>query len=359
MAIPTASTTARLLNPATYDAAEFDPATRRVLRATIDWFEAKGKAAITSEVRTDLWYADFIEFLARERVFATLLTPARDAGGDPDKRWDTARNAVFNEILGFYWLPYWYAWQVTILGLGPIWQSDNDAARERAARLLDEGRVFAFGLSEKEHGADIYSTDMILTPDGDGGFRANGGKYYIGNGNVAGMVSVFGRRDDVEGPDGYVFFAADSRHPNYKLLKNVVAGQMYVSAFDLVDYPVAPEDVLHTGVAAFEAALNTINVGKFNLGFCAIGMAEHAFYETVTQAENRILFGGRVTEFGQVRRILTEAYARLLATKLYGSRAVDYVRSASLEDRRYLLYTPLNKMRVTMEGERIISLLGE
>jgi acyl-CoA dehydrogenase len=35
------------------------------------------------------------------------------------------------------------------------------------------------------------------------------------------------------------------------------------------------------------------------------------------------------------------------------------VRSASLDDRRYLLYTPINKMRVTMEGERIVSLLGE
>jgi hypothetical protein len=134
---------------------------------------------------------------------------------------------------------------------------------------------------------------------------------------------------------------------------------MYVSAFDLEDYPVAPEDILHTGPAAFEAALNTVNVGKFNLGFCAIGMSEHCFYETLTQAENRVLFGKRVTEFPQVRRILTEAYARLLATKLYGSRAVDYVRDASLEDRRYLLYTPINKMRVTMEGEQIVSLLGE
>ena len=218
--------------------------------------------------------------------------------------------------------------------------------------------MFAFGLSEREHGADIYETDMVLTPDGDG-FRANGGKYYIGNGNVAGMVSVFGRRRDVEGPDGYVFFAADSSHPAYRLRGNVVRSQMYVSAFDLDDYPVAPEDILHRGPAAFEAALNTVNVGKFNLGFCAIGMAEHCFYETVTQAENRVLFGKRVTEFPQIRRILTEAYARLLATKLYGARAVDYVRSASLEDRRYLLYTPINKMRVTMEGERIVSLLGE
>ena len=355
----TVAAATRLLNPTSYDAAEFDPATRRLLRATIEWFEAKGKARLMAEVRTDEWYADFIDFLARERAFATLLTPARDAGDDPDKRWDTRRNAVFNELLGFYGLPYWYAWQVTILGLGPIWQSANDAARARAARLLQDGAVFAFGLSERDHGADIYSTDMVLTPAGDGRFSASGGKYYIGNGNVAGMVSVFGRRADVEGPEGYVFFAADSSHPAYKLRKNVVHAQMYVSAFDLEDYPVAPEDILHTGVEAFEAALNTVNVGKFNLGFCAIGMAEHCFYETITQAENRILYGKRVTEFGQVRRIMSEAYARLLASKLYGARAVDYVRSAGLTDRRYLLYTPINKMRVTMEGERIISLLGE
>src|SRR3712207_4191440 len=159
MTAPAASAEARLLNPRTFDADGFDAATRQVFRATIDWFEAKGKAALTAEVRTDVWYADFIEFLARERAFATLLTPARDAAGDPDKRWDTARNAAFNEILGFYGLPYWYAWQVTILGLGPIWQSDNDAARRRAAELLEQGEVFAFGLSEREHGADIYSTD--------------------------------------------------------------------------------------------------------------------------------------------------------------------------------------------------------
>ena len=355
---PTTAAT-RLLNPRTYEATEFDPATAKLFRATIDWFEGKGKARLTSEVRTDAWYADFIEFLARERAFATLLTPAREAGGDPNKRWDTARNAVFNEILGFYGLPYWYAWQVTILGLGPIWQSDNEAARRRAAQLLEDGAVFAFGLSERDHGADIYSTDMILTPDGPDGFRASGGKYYIGNGNVAGMVSVFGRRADVEGPEGYVFFAADSAHPAYRLVSNVVHGQLYVSAFDLDDYPVTAEDVLHTGVEAFEAALNTINVGKFNLGFCSIGMAEHCFYETVTQAEARVLFGKRVTEFGQVRRILSEAYARLLAAKLYGRRAVDYVRSASREDRRYLLFTPINKMQVTMEGERIVRLLAE
>ena len=199
---------------------------------------------------------------------------------------------------------------------------------------------------------------MVLTPDGDG-FRANGGKYYIGNGNLAGMVSVFGRRADVEGPDGYVFFAADSRHPAYRLVKNVVNSQSYVAKFELDDYPVRAEDVLHTGPAAFDAALNTVNIGKFNLGFASIGICEHAFYEAITHADARVLYGMRVTDFPHVRQAFTDAYARLVAMKLFADRAIDYMRSAGPDDRRYLLYNPITKMKVTTEGERVIDLLWD
>ncbi|MFE5677420.1 acyl-CoA dehydrogenase family protein [Streptomyces erythrochromogenes] len=351
-----------LFHPHTYDPAHFDPETRRLLRATVDWFEARGKRQIIEDYRTRAWLADFLAFSAKEGLFATFLTPASAAGADePDKRWDTARIAALNEIFGFYGLDYWYAWQVTILGLGPVWQSDNAAAHERAAQLLSEGEVFAFGLSEKTHGADIYSTDMLLEPstDGAGGFRASGSKYYIGNGNAAGLVSVFGRRTDVEGPDGYVFFAADSRHPAYRLVKNVVDSSKYVSEFRLEDYPVAAEDVLHTGRAAFDAALNTVNVGKFNLCTASIGICEHAMYEAVTHAHNRILYGRPVTAFPHVRRELADAYVRLVGMKLFSDRAVDYFRSAGPDDRRYLLFNPMTKMKVTTEGEKVIDLMWD
>ena len=348
-----------LFNPRTYDPAALDPESRRVLLATIEWFESRGKGVLKEHDRDRVWYEDFLEFVKRERVFARLLTPAADSRGDEDKRWDTARICAFNEIAAFYGLAYWYTWQVSILGLGPIWQSENPAVRERAAGLLDEGAIFGFGLSEREHGADIYSTDMLLTPDGEGGFRANGGKYYIGNGNLAGIVSVFGRRADLEGEDGYVFFAADSQHPNYHLVKNVVNSQSYVSEFRLEDYPVRSEDVMHAGRAAFDAALNTVNIGKFNLGFASIGICEHAFYEAITHADARVLYGMRVTDFPHVRQSFTDAYARLVAMKLFGDRAIDYMRSAGPEDRRYLLYNPLVKMKVTSEGERVIDLLWD
>ncbi|WP_328444002.1 MULTISPECIES: acyl-CoA dehydrogenase [unclassified Amycolatopsis] len=347
-----------LLNPHEYDPAHFDAETRRLLRATIDWFEQRGKAKLAEDYHARTFYADFLEFAGKEGLFSTFLTPAANADGNPDKRWDTSRVAALSEILGFYGLNYWYPWQVTILGLGPVWQSGNDVARKRAADALDAGGVGAFGLSEKDHGADIYSSDMVLTKDGDG-YRATGSKYYIGNGNVARTVAVFGRIDGVEGPDQYVFFYADAEHPDYHVVKNVVPSQMYVAEFRLEDYPVHAEDILHVGAEAFSAALNTVNIGKFNLCFGGIGMATHSLYEAITHAHNRVLYGKPVTNFPHVRREFVEAYARLTAMKLFSDRAVDYFRSATAEDRRYLLYNPITKMKVTTEAQKVIGLVAD
>nr|WP_240930999.1 acyl-CoA dehydrogenase family protein [Rhodococcus sp. B10] len=391
-----------MFDPTTFDGAQFDDETARQLRAVIDWFENRGKARLLDDDLNAVWTADFLDFVAEEKIFATFCTPQAYANGDPNKRWDAFRNAQLSEILGFYGLSYWYAWQVTVLGLGPIWMSDNDAAKRRAAEQLDAGGVMAFGLSERAHGADVYSTDMLLTPTDDG-FMASGEKYYIGNGNVAGMVSVFGRRTDTvssgqsagsapaqsghsagsapaesghsagsapadsghsagsapAGPDAYVFFVADSSHPNFVLRGNVVHGQMYVSTFALENYPVREEDILHTGADAFSAALNTVNVGKFNLCTGSIGITEHAFYEAITHAHNRILYGNRVTEFAHVRASFVDSYARLAAMKLFSARAVDYFRSATLDDRRYLLFNPMTKAKVTSEGETVVRLLHD
>ncbi|WP_179466488.1 acyl-CoA dehydrogenase family protein [Mycolicibacterium vinylchloridicum] len=352
-----------LFNPNTYDPRRFDPVTRRQLRALIDWFEERGKTRLLQDDLDAVWVADFLDFIKRERIFATFLTPSEFGAGDDNKRWDTSRNAALSEILGFYGLAYWYAEQVTILGLGPIWQSDNIKAKQRAADQLEAGGVMAFALSEREHGADIYNTDMILTPaeaDAEGVvFRATGQKYYIGNGNVAGMVSVFSRRADIDGPEGYVWFVADSSHPAYQLIGNVVHGQMFVSSFALQDYPVHTEDILCTGPEAFSVALNTVNIGKFNLCTASIGMCEHAFYEAITHANNRILYGNPVTDFPHVRASFVDAYARLIAMKLFSDRAIDYFRTASLDDRRYLLFNPVTKAKVTSEGETVVRILWD
>lgn len=91
------------------------------------------------------WFGTRLDFLKQKKPFAELLTPA--GYGPATSRWDMSRLAEYNEILAFYGLCYWYAWQVTILGLRPIRMGDNEAVKRQAAQLLQEGRVFAFGLS--------------------------------------------------------------------------------------------------------------------------------------------------------------------------------------------------------------------
>ncbi|CAM3301305.1 acyl-CoA dehydrogenase family protein [Mycobacterium colombiense] len=342
-----------LLNPNHLQRQYPDRRSAEIMAATVDFFESRGKARLKADDHERVWYSEFLDHVGRERIFASLLTPS--GYGADDCRWDTYRISAFAEIVGFYGLNYWYPFQVTALGLGPIWMSANEDAKRKAAALLEAGEVFAFGLSEQTHGADVYQTDMNLTPAHQG-WVANGEKYYIGNANVARMVSTFGKFD---GTDEYVFFAADSQHERYELIKNVVNSQNFVANYALRGYPVTEADILHRGPEAFHAALNTVNVCKYNLGWGAVGMCTHAMYEAVTHASNRILYGTVVTDFTHVRRLLTDAYARLVGMRLVATRACDYMRSASASDRRYLLYSPLTKAKITSEGERVITALWD
>ncbi len=343
-----------LFNPRQLQAEHPDPKVNEILRKTVAFFEAKGKARLKADDQNRVWYTDFLEFVKREQVFSTLLTPA--GYGGPDSRWDTSRLCVFNEVLGFYGLCYWYTWQVSILGLGPLWMSANEPLKHRTADLLEQGAIFAFGLSEKEHGADIYATDMQLAPQADGTYLARGDKYYIGNANEAAVVSTFGR---MEATGEYVFFAVDSQAPAFQLVKNITASQSYVAEFNLQDYPVTEADIISRGDEAWNAALNTVNIGKYNLGWASIGICTHAFYEAINHASSRILYGRPVTDFPHVKQMFLDAYARLAAMRLFALRASDYLRAASPGDRRYLLYNPVVKMKVTTQGEQVIDLLWD
>ncbi len=343
-----------LLNPLKDERRYANPETRILMQKVIDYFENKGLASIKEDWHGKQWNHDFVDFLKQEQVFATLMTPA--GYGDENACWDTWRNTIFAEITGFYGITYWYTFQVSMLGLVPIWTGSNEDLKHKTAELLKQGEVFAFGLSEKEHGADIYSSEMHLSQQADGTYLANGRKYYIGNGNEAAITSMFGKISDT---GEYVFFATDSSHPSYECVKNTVNEPNYVAELALHDYPISDADIMERGPKAWDNMLNTINVCKFNLGFGSLGLATHAFYEALDHASNRKLYGGMVTDFPHVRQMFVDAYCRLVAMRLFSDRAIDYMRSASADDRRYLLYNPMVKMKVTSEGERVVGLLHE
>ena len=249
-----------LLNPKNYkDRGYPDERTKEIMLKTIQWFEDKGLAKQKEQYREREFADDFQKFVTEEGIFETLFLP-KGYGSDPDQYYSTYRMYEFSEICAFYGAAYWYCFHVSTLGLDPVLMGDNEELKHKAAAKLRENAYCAFGLSEKEHGADIYSSEMTLTPLGDGKYVANGSKYYIGNGNVAATVSIFGKMADT---GDYVFFVVDSQHPNYHLIKKVTDhNQQYVAEFQLKDYPITDADICTIGSKAWDDMLDTINVCK-------------------------------------------------------------------------------------------------
>jgi acyl-CoA dehydrogenase len=130
----------------------------------------------------------------------------------------------------------------------------------------------------------------------------------------------------------------EPKHENYELVKNVVNWQSYVAEYSLQGYPVTSEDILSTGNEAWNSALNTVNVGKYNLGWAIIGICTHAFCEAINHAANRNLYKRKVTDFPHIRRLFVDAYSRLVAMRMFARRASIVFRpSQDFCDKFYLV----------------------
>jgi acyl-CoA dehydrogenase len=344
-----------LFNPKKYQDRNYpDERSKEVMLKTIEWFENKGLKQLNEDYHAREFTYDFAEFIKKEKIFETLFLPK--GYGDKDQYYSTYRMFEFSEICGFYGMAYWYMYHVSTLGLDPVFLGDNEAFKQKAVEKLKENPLCAFGLSEQDHGADIYSSSMKLYPCEDGTYVARGTKYYIGNGNEAGIVTVFGK---IDGSEEYVFFAVDSKHEKYECIQNVIDAQNYVAEFALHDYPITDDLILSRGPKAWDDMLNTINICKFNIGSGAIGIVTHSLYESLNHAAHRNLYGKNVTEFPHVKRLFLDSYCRLAAMKLFGLRATDYMRCASKDDKRYLLFNPIMKMKVAIQGEVVHEMIWD
>lgn len=353
------------LEPGTTDAYLDDP----TIRALATFFHAKGLAAIKEEDRLEQWYDDWLAYQAKHRLYATVLSPKAFStlGGE----FDLLRYARFLEVFAYFSPAHGYSLQVTFLGLFSILMGSNIPLKQEAVAALEAGGVLAFGVSEKDHGADLLGNQFTVTATRPGRFVANGVKYYIGNANSAAIISTLARRQEQsqnapsnsEKRSPFILVALRPKgfkgsNPVRKIRTlGVRAG--FVGEFGLKDHALTERDVIAEGRAAWDAVLGTVTLGKFFLGFGSIGICEHAFEEASAHLQKRILYGKPAIEMPHLRSAMSQAYARLAAMKLYAFRALDYLRAAGERDRRYLLFNAVQKARVSTEGVKVIALLSE
>jgi acyl-CoA dehydrogenase len=339
-----------------------DPAARDLS----DFFQAKGLAQIKQEDGRQQWYSDWIAYQSEHRLYARMLAPSdlSTLGGE----FDLPRYARFLELFAWFSPAHGYSLQVTFLGLFPVLMGNNAALKREAVNELEAGGIFGLAVSEKAHGADLLSSEFVVSRDGDGPPRANGSKYYIGNCNAASMMCVLARTENGRARNAnrrapFLLFALRPRQcpgfGNIRRIGTLGVRAAYVGEFEVRDHPVPAADVIAEGRDAWDAVLGTVTLGKFFLGFGAIGICEHALEEAVAHLSGRNLYGNPAIEMPHIRRLMSEAYARLAAMKFYAYRALDYVRTAGEADRRYVLFCAVQKAKVSTEAVRVMAMLSE
>jgi acyl-CoA dehydrogenase len=214
----------------------------------------------------------------------------------------------------------------------------------------------------------LLATEFALRADELGALHAAGSKYYIGNANAAGLVSVLAKKagpamDAAARRAPFVFFVLRPQESpcfeSVQRIRTLGIRSAYIAEFKVADQKVPPSDVICEGRHAWEAAFGAVDFGKLFLGFGAVGICERAFAEAIGHLSRRLLYGKPVTDMPHIRSMMTSAFARLVAMKLYACRALDYVQSASSSERRYLLFNAVQKARVSTEGVKVMGLLAE
>ena len=320
-----------------------------------DWFRHVGREKVLRQEIDREFPAEYLYFLKSTGLLERSLVP--EWIGTHTDGWTPYRVTGLSEHLAFHSFTHWLMWHVSSLSGTPVWMSENAAVQKTYAEQFKAGMVGSFGMSERGAGADWRHTATSVKRLAER-YVASGGKDYTGNGNVSSLITTFAQRAD-GGDRDYILFRADSRRAGFELVGNVVPEQMYVSEFRLSNYEFDEDDVISTGPQAFADAVNTINVGKFNLATAATGLVSRALVEAFHHTSNRTIFGQPAASFGQNQDALCRATLRLIGMKAFTSRCVDHMHAADEGDDRYVILNAVAKAKVTHDATDVLHSLSD
>jgi alkylation response protein AidB-like acyl-CoA dehydrogenase len=204
-----------------------------------------------------------------------------------------------------------------LLGSLPVWVGGTAAQREQvAARLRAHGR-FAFGLTERDHGADVLSNATTAVRVA-GGYRLDGEKWLISQAATADVVSVMARTGERGDARGYSMFLVekDTLAPGtlVPLPRETTLGLRGADISGLrLSGCVVPETArLGEEGAALDLALRSLSASKILVAGLAVAATEACLGTVLTFASERTLYGRGLTDIAHARATLASVFSGLL-----------------------------------------------
>ncbi len=207
--------------------------------------------------------------------------------------------------------------------------ASDDLQREILPGIASGERLVAFALGELGVDGAVDAGDATATPVGDG-WRLDGRKRWVVDGDSAGAAVVFARVGPEAGGEGRAgAFLVDTAAPGYRAVHR--RETLGLCAAEIVDIelegvPVPAGRVIGRPRRGREYAARALPVARLGGAAVALGIAQAAFEHAARYSREREQFGRALTAFGAIRHKLAG-----MATRVAAARALVRETAAALE----------------------------
>ena len=228
----------------------------------------------------------------------------------------------------------------TSLGTMPIVLSGSQEQKNKYIPKLASGEMLgAFGLTEPDAGSDAGSTKTTAEKDGDG-YIVNGGKIFITNAGVAGILSFTTQIIENGENKGIGAFVVPTDidgltigPPEKKMgWKASDTRQLF---FENMSVP--ETNMIAEPAEGFKTFLKTLAGGRISVAALAVGTAEGAYERALRYSKERSAFGKKIHQFQPIGFKLADMATQIEAAKLLTFHAawkkdqgLDFIKEAAM-----------------------------
>ncbi|MFD3442818.1 acyl-CoA dehydrogenase family protein [Streptomyces sp. NPDC058685] len=222
---------------------------------------------------------------------------------------------------------------ITNLAFMPLWIAGTEEQKRTAIERMKRGGGLSWGLSEREHGSDLVANEMFAEKV-DGGWEITGEKWLIGNATVADTMVVHARTGKRNGPAAYSIFLVDKWELAPDTVEELPVEKLHaLRALDLSGLRLRRAFVPDSALVGaegqgLEISLKATQVARCVIGSLPLSAVDTGLRLTLDFTEERVIFGGKVSDVPYSRRQLTETLADLMIADAMSLGAVRCLQAA-------------------------------
>jgi alkylation response protein AidB-like acyl-CoA dehydrogenase len=184
----------------------------------------------------------------------------------------------------------------------------EEQKHEWLPKLCSGEALGCFGLTEPSSGSDAASLKTRATKI-DGGWRLNGQKQWISNGNHAKVALIFAQTDPEKAHRGLACFLVPTDSDGFS--SGEIHGKLGLKASDtaelsLSDVEVADETMLGEIGDGFKVAMSALDSGRYSVAAGCVGISQGCVNASVQYAKEREQFGRPIAAFQLVQAMIAD-----------------------------------------------------